>query len=455
MGFLALGAFTLLWLRHTILDILNFRNRPYSSLWHLQILLVSFPVILITFLEIERISTIYLGENGTEVPIALMVLGSLFLYILFLGIFLRVFVPITRKATPCLDDMDTSCKNLKKRFLKLGWGLSFVGVFIILTFKALGYHHATLEAFLTNSPLINLRLQNAYGTSVPSQSVPLLYYLGYILAWLAGILLRLRGQLTHAFLFGIFSLALVSMPGDKAPVLIAVAIFILSWRPWIRGRFSPIAVLIWGLILLIGLTAALFVLWQIQSPGLNPNAFFPYIFNRLGIGQMAGTYETFGMAARGDLPKGDFYWHMIPGASFFVDYIDYQKLLMMITEGYGYTEMGVKNTYFIAEAYAIGGYVLLWISPLIVALNLVLGIWILRKFFSIIFPLPFASELSILIYLISHNITGGFSSFPFFKGLIHVLILLGPPLLLIRFFFLVESPRPNPRPNHVGSGQKL
>ena len=75
--------------------------------------------------------------------------------------------------------------------------------------------------------------------------------------------------------------------------------------------------------------------------------------------------------------RKDFYWHMFPGARLFVDYVDYQKVLMMVTEGYGYSEMGVKNSYFIAEAYAMGGFCVNVLSPIIVAFSTALGLIIL------------------------------------------------------------------------------
>ena len=44
--------------------------------------------------------------------------------------------------------------------------------------------------------------------------------------------------------------------------------------------------------------------------------FGAYLVNRLGIGQMAGMYETMALAKQGYFLTSDFYWHIIPFACF-------------------------------------------------------------------------------------------------------------------------------------------
>ena len=148
-------------------------------------------------------------------------------------------------------------------------------------------------------------------------------------------------------------------------------------------------------------------------------------------------YETLALAKQGYLPDSNFYWHMIPLARFFVDYIDYQKYLMMITEGYEFTEMGVKNTYFVAEAYAIGGIWLAVLSPVIVGFASSLGLHLLMK----IFKSAIGSELAIVavpIYFLTHDITGGFSSFQLLKGFLLLTVHLGVLWVWWRFISFIR-----------------
>ena len=161
----------------------------------------------------------------------------------------------------------------------------------------------------------------------------------------------------------------------------------------------------------------MFFVYYLQAGSHEYSRFLIYIFNRLGIGQMAGVYETFGLIENGYGIEGEFAYHMIPFARFFVNYVDYQKFLMMFTEGYNFTSMGVKNSYFIAEAYAIGGWGLMLLSPIIVSFSFVMGLFILYKFTSYFLSKDFFFAVFI-VYLKFMDITGGFSQFPFFKGLI-------------------------------------
>lgn len=91
---------------------------------------------------------------------------------------------------------------------------------------------------------------------------------------------------------------------------------------------------------------------------------------------------------------------------------------MMVTKGRGYSEMGVKNSYFIAEAYAIGGFPLIFLSPIIVAFSTALGLTILIDLLKGVVGKGLSQPIAVLLYLKTQSITGGFSHFPLQKGLI-------------------------------------
>ena len=79
---------------------------------------------------------------------------------------------------------------------------------------------------------------------------------------------------------------------------------------------------------------------------------------------------------------------------------------------------------FISEAYGIGGWSLLVLSPFIMGLSYVLGIKIMFIYMKLFFNRNIAVIFSLPMYITSSSITGGFSSFPFFKGLILNIILI-------------------------------
>jgi hypothetical protein len=126
-------------------------------------------------------------------------------------------------------------------------------------------------------------------------------------------------------------------------------------------------------------------------------------------------------------------FHAIPFANFFIEAPIFHKDLMMITEDRSDpSSIGIKNTYFIAEAYAMGGWGLLWFSVVIYAVNLLISyiffVYILNKF--IVNNLDF-NKLIVAVFLFSFiNITGGFSDLMFLKTTIMLFILLSPILAL-------------------------
>src|SRR5690606_16838046 len=89
------------------------------------------------------------------------------------------------------------------------------------------------------------------------------------------------------------------------------------------------------------------------------------------------------------LSKPDYIYHTIPFANYFFTYTPFNKDLMMHTWGYylDSDSVGVMNSLFIGEALAIGGYPLVFFSPLIVAINYCsiafLLVFVLNKFYKI------------------------------------------------------------------------
>lgn len=319
----------------------------------------------------------------------------------------------------------------------------------IFSFLFLSYNHAFIASILTGEGLVAVRLRNSYGSRLPSQIAQVITISWWIISIYVGILLYQRRRLRGAF-YGLISLFLASTAGDKAPVVMCFMLISFSYFSLrgvkISGRWALKVVLLYFPVLYI----ALFLIVSLQIPELTVEKFNVYLLNRLGVGQMAGVFETF------SIPRldGDFFWHMIPGASFFVEYIPYDKMLMMIVEGYGYTEMGVKNSLFISEAYGMGGMPLVIFAPAIVGISYALGILILYLFLYRFFGRPIALIYALPLYILSSALTGGFSSFPLFKGLILEILCLGVIWLGFQFLRLSLKKRSNrnnvfPGPHHL------
>jgi len=399
-------------LRGTIFDISNPQQNAWPLLWYYEILLVLVPLVLVSIFGINNIDILFKAKPGTESQVAIFVIITLIIYILSLAIFLRLFQLRARKN-----------KGEKNSYIpqeNLIYALAIIALIMLIVFYFLGYKHAFLTSILTKESLLSVRLANKYDSLVPSQAQSILRLIGYLLSALSGYLGKVN--LKKSILFLILSIFILSTPGDKAPLVWGLLIWLLALGKLLPHSLFSLKTVFFLISIICIVFITLYFVVSMQIPSLTLEKYFSYLINRLGIGQMAGVYETVGLAKMGATPQGNFYWHMIPGASFFVDYIDFQKILMMVTEGYEHAEMGVKNTYFIAEAYAIGGIPFVFLSPIMVGFSTVLGlillIDILRKFVG----RELAPYLGLMLYFKTQSITGGFSHFPLLKGIILIII---------------------------------
>ena len=444
-GCIVVAGIAYLVLKRTVLDVRFAQRNPWGLLWYLSIASVLIPLILVSYLGIDKIKVFYIAYPGLELPVTEITLVTLGTYILSLGIFLRLFGLSYRR---WVMDSPLNSKWLYKKLTNICFALSLFNIFMLGIFYFFGYKHAFLTSVIEGTPLLKVRLMNKYSSQVPSQVASLVFTAGYLLAIFSGYVGRY--SIARSVVYLTIALLTLTAPGNKAPLVIGILLWIFAQGALLpRYLFSLKLFIGLMLIIFIGLGLA-YLGYYLQAPQSSFGDFEVYLVNRLGVGQMAGMYETLALATQGYLSESNFYWHMIPFASFFVDYIDYQKYLMMISEGYEFAEMGVKNTYFVAEAYAMGGIWLAALSPVIVAFASSLSLYCLMK----MFKSAVGSELAIVavpIYFLTHDITGGFSSFPLLKGLLLLTLHLGVLwgwwrfVSFIRFGLVKKLPRVLPR----------
>jgi len=413
-------------LRGTIFDISNLQQNPWPLLWYYEILLILVPLVVVSTQGINNIDVLYKAEPGTESQVAIIVILTLIIYILTLAIFLRFFQLRARK-----NKEKTNLYNSEENLI---YALCIVAMTMLIVFYFLGYKHAFLTSILKGESLLRVRLSNTYNSKVPSQAQSILRLIGYLISALSGYLGK--SNLKKSILFLILSLLILSTPGDKAPVVWGMLIWLLALGKILPRRLFSLKTVLFLIFIICFVFITLYFVVSIQITNLTLEKYFSYLINRLGVGQMAGVYETVGLAKSGAIPQGNFYWHMIPGASFFVDYIDFQKFLMMVTEGVEYTEMGVKNTYFIAEAYAIGGIPFVFLSPIMVGFSTALGLILLIDIFRKFVSKELAPYLGLMLYFKTQALTGGFSHFPLLKGIILIII----QLFIIWFLCIIVMP---------------
>lgn len=354
---------------------------------------------------------------------SLMSVYALFALVFTLGVLARfVSMPIGRENLLKLSH-DKRISRFVNASLLAGFSV------FVFSYFFLSYTHALIESIFAGSSLLAARLSNAYSSRLPSQLASVISFSWIIGAVYLGILLHGR-KFKLLMIYGVLVFFLASARGDKAPMIQFIVLAALSFFA-LRGLTISLNTIIRTLFIFVpSIYFALYFLVSLQSVDLTIESFNVYLFNRLGVGQMAGVFETLSIQSL----DGDYFWHIVPFASFFVDYIPYDKALMMATEGFEYNEMGVKNSFFISEAYGIGGYALVFFSPFVVAFSFILGVYLLNLFLKIFFSPSIAAIFVLPLHISTSAFTGGFSSFPLFKGLILTFFCLG--FIWIFYLFL-------------------
>jgi hypothetical protein len=404
---------------------LNFKNgNIWPILIYREIFFVFSALLLVSAYGVDVFEGSILNARVED----LFIIFGLTIYAVF-GFFISALISARIFNVPLINSniLNTVNEDKMRRFVNAAVLTGFSVLLGSIFF--LGFEHAFISALISGGDLLSIRLANVYTSSLPSQIGQVVNVAWWIVAIYVGYLFFKKNYFTFFIYFSIGFL-LASAHGDKAPILQFIIIFGLSFASFNGVKISKENIFKIVFIYFPSFYFLLFGVVSLQIPELNFENFNVYLLNRLGVGQMSGVFETFSMSKL----EGDFFWHMVPGASLFVDYIPYDKVLMMVAEGYGFSEMGVKNSFFISEAYGIGGFPLVFLSPFVVGFTYGLGIYLLSKFILFLFGSSVSIVFALPIYIFSAALTGGFSSFPLFKGLILTMACLG--LIWISFSLL-------------------
>ncbi|MDP9963017.1 hypothetical protein J2W37_000723 [Variovorax paradoxus] len=304
---------------------------------------------------------------------------------------------------------------------------------VLALFLAGGMRHALLSNIVSGNDLMEVRLQNRYATSIPTVIMSFFRFLFVFNGILFGLAYDRLSK--YRKIFGLcLVLFAVTFFGDKAPIFSVLILMILA-NLSIANKFSFGKIIKYSLIMGGVSLVALFAVSYIQFGGINFSDFIQFLIFRAGLGQIGGLYEQFAVR----LYDPNYIWHSIPFANLVVDYPIYNKDLMMMLWGANVAadETGVVNSFFVGEAFAIGGYVLALISPAIVALNYCVAIVLLTGFFRYFFGYSFGAARIILQLLIPSTfiMTGDIAGILFGKLLVMTLLFLLALWLLCRLLF--------------------
>ncbi|MFK7875689.1 MAG: hypothetical protein AB8B71_07885 [Paracoccaceae bacterium] len=155
------------------------------------------------------------------------------------------------------------------------------------------------------------------------------------------------------------------------------------------------------------------------------NAFWDYFWNRAFIGQMAGMYEQFNLF----LFDPSFSWHSVPFASLLIDYPSFHKELMLVSENLVDPDrIGIKVTFFSAEAYGMFGWSGVVIAPFLLAIQFVMTFLLLNAAIDrlILRNRELSKYVTSFFFVAYFSFTDGISEMLLLKGAIFVLVLMLP-----------------------------
>lgn len=420
--------FTPIFMKNTPFELGRDGKYVWAFIFYKEMVLIILPVLLLMFHSVDEFESLRVTKQEDVARISFYICSTLCVLHLFLSFFYRL---LTHKLSIGFYPSNLVISERKHYLFALS--TIFSGLFLfIFSSIFLNYKHAFIYSFI-GEELITVRLANVYASSLPTQLAFLISFSWWIAAIFSGYLLY-KKSVSFFILIFVIGLILASAPGDKAPVIQYIMLFVMSYIFFYQIKYSIskliLFIIIYGVLLI-------FIVYQvvaIQIPGLTLQDFIIYIVERLGVGQMAGVYETLSSEF---FVEGS-WWHMIPFSHFFVDYPIFSKELMLFTEDYDFDRIGVKNSFFIAEAFGMGGYVLMLFSPIIVSLAYVIKIIIVFSILRLFFSLVVAQIYTLPVVFLSSNLTGDLSSFVFQKSLILIILALiivyGVKLFISLFF---------------------
>jgi len=396
----------------------------YSGFFILyQILMYIVPSsIFLNLFEISDFWVAFKVEQDSVFVISLLILFCMISYYFFIAIFTRLF-PLYCK----LNDLPYTSK-LKNAVTFNRLSLLACLFLICIAYFIFGIGHSFSTALAGDVSVSGLR----HELTERKEARVIKHLFIFIIPLLTAVLAspaykKLKVEKTISLIVLVF---IASWAGSKGPLLIVFIVFLISHATFNQIRLTFKSIL--KLVVFIGLILYL-VYWVVlvQYAHLdNISLFMDYFYQRVFVAQMIGVYEQFNLW----LHDYNYIWHGIPFASNFVDYPQYHKDLMLISEGRSDPgSIGIKNTLFIAEAYGMGGWYLLLLSPMITAFNFCLSfVWLTYLLNKVAFHNFEFTKRVVAISLFSYiGVTGGFSDLMLFKVTIMVTILISPFISLV------------------------
>ena len=378
-------------MRGTVFEF-TVKNEYYGGFWIvLQVFLfVAGGVVFFGLNDLKSLHAIYVNEFTLHETSA-VIFVSVVLLILSMAFFSKtIFKAKLNRSLKQLSDIDSDAFNE----LRLIRSVAIVLVVLITASHFMGVTHAFYKAIFMGQDLLTIRLKNRYESHGPTHIVGLVTYSFVLLSFLIGLIHNKKLNYYEKYLYIILVLYASTMYGNKGYVVKVFLLFYVGAA--FRDDHSKQKILIIIPIVFVFIT---YYLASVQYQNITPLDFMEYIVNRVGAAQIHGVYEQFSLNIR----DWEYIYNEIPFSGFFIDETkSFGKDLMMSTWSYNLQEYetGVMNSFFIGEAYAIGGYFMVFISCIVVAFNYCLIVYLHIKLLTKYFTLSlFKAQIISSLYL--------------------------------------------------------
>lgn len=389
----------------------------WSLLFYKEVVFILVPVFLLSVYPVSSFYSLKMVKQEMVNEISILIVFTLFIFLSLFISFIKLFnskkIFFFNTTFFCDLDFNRQVRIFSRGAVLLGGGL------LVVSMIFLGYEHAFVSSIINGVNVLHVRLSNTYNSGLPTQ----VSYIISVSSWISAIycsFLLFNGEKIKAILYFFVGAALVTASGDKAPILEYIILIVTSYIIFFRPKMNFIKIALYTPFYFTSLLFLLYYAVSLQIEDLNFSSFIIYLFERAGIGQVAGVYEALSI----DFKNPDFFWHSVPFASLFLDYPIFSKELMLYTEGANYDATGVKNSYFIAESNGIGGINFMLFSPLLMAVAYFIKAFLICTFLKILGGEGVQKLYTLPLLFLSTRLTGDLSPMLFQKGTILLLIIL-------------------------------
>jgi len=319
--------------------------------------------------------------------------------------------------------------TVKKRLMAQSFVLLFLLSATLLFMTTLGYRHAFLTSILSGQfDLLAIRLNNNHDTGVPTFVRTFYYVMIIMFALWSGMLFSYHNPVTR-LLYIVAIVFFAATFGNKGIPIHSLVIYFAGMASCHTGSlnklFTRAAIAILMIIGLIVLSLRL-------QFGENAPEIISFLLYRIGYGQLGGAFEQFSLG----LNDPSYALHAIPFSRFFVSYTPFNKDIMMHMYGqFGDpTATGVANSYFLGEALAIGGKILVFFAPFIMALYFVTSLFVFHFIFNRLLLIPNVRAVYIceILVVALNPLSADFAPYIVGKWLIMIIIFTLPFIITYR-----------------------